>query len=314
VKDIKKYHSEHRNEGSKYNTSGSKEYNDSRFKQKQKQKQTPKESLNTKDANLRKSYTSLQNTISEPTERNNTETGVGKYSGSRSHKSNLNLISSTNNPQQDTYEGEGFVQMEFIRPKTSKLDSIETSKQNLKETNNTVEEDVKTQIKHRNIHFKRETGIRMGNLAYSGSEYEHLALKQIMSTMAKNISNSPEHEGVLAASSKIINRKRYLNENSNYYNDFGGKPRRMIQNFSNNAPGNSQRIASRRIVIPTNRLSTSHKSVRRRRKKKKPEFDLSFNNKSTIKQSRSKGYLSILPRRKRIILKNKREFSTTFIK
>ena len=63
----------------------------------------PRKSVNN-DSNYRKSYTSLQNTISEPTERNHTETGVGKFSGSRSHKSNMNLLQSSNRQREEEYE------------------------------------------------------------------------------------------------------------------------------------------------------------------------------------------------------------------
>jgi len=208
--------------------------------------------------------------------------------------------------------------MEFIRPKTSKLDSIETNKQNLNNLKRNIEEDTKTNNQHRNLNFSKEGVIRMNNLATSGSEYEKVPVKQSQSTMANHqTSNSPGHESVLAASSKVINKRRYYNnESSNYYNDFNNHPRRIIQHsFAHHVPKNSHRQITRRVVVPTNRLSSSHKSLkRRRRKKKRPDFDLSFNNTSSIKQSRSKGHLSILQRRNKISLRKKKDLSTTFIK
>ena len=56
----------------------------------------PRKSHKYSDSNFRKSFTSLNNSNSEPTERNHTETGVGKYSGSRSRKSNLPLLQNAN--------------------------------------------------------------------------------------------------------------------------------------------------------------------------------------------------------------------------
>ena len=204
--------------------------------------------------------------------------------------------------------------MEFIRPKTSKLDSIETHKNQLSQGSKVNEEEVKTQNKHYNLNLMKEAAINMNNLKITGNEYDQVAFKNSNSTMVqKYMKNSPENESVLAASSKIVSRQRkyYLKDKGNYYNDFSNVPRKIVHH---NLPNNSQRVAPRRVIVPVNRLSSSYKSIkRRRRKKKRPEFDLSFRNTSSIRHSKSKGYLSVLSKKNRGRRRGK-NMSRTFIK
>ena len=73
--------------------------------------------------------------------------------------------------------------------------------------------------------------------------------------------------------------------------------------------------SNRKLNFDDNRLSHSQKSLnKRRRKKKRPEFDLSLGNPLSRSRKRSKGFVSSIQHRQAGIALRRKDYSATFIR
>ncbi|CAI2386846.1 unnamed protein product [Moneuplotes crassus] len=302
-------------EAMKINDSGTKEYTDGRYAKKPLKsiKSRGQERLRTKEKNNgsihKKSYTSLHNSLSETTEGNKTEAAAGQYSITRSHKSNTNLVSGSRKRENEEYVNEVFPRIDFVRPKTSKIDGLEGHKQKDQAPNDAASKEDAIENNY-NLFLKNKRTMNIKRNEDSKHEYGHNQFNKSCSSMAKyDQNNFPDNESVLAASTRLTNKdiKNFNSQNNaeqledNYANR-GDRHRRIVSNKLNN---DNHRHISRRMA-PMNRLSTSLKSIKRKRRKR-PPFNLNLST-TTSRKTRSKGHLSALSRKIRSLKKKRNAF------
>lgn len=157
-----------------------------------------------------------------------------------------------------------------------------------------------------------EAQIEQQKDVYGKQEIPHLGKSN------RFLAESPDSSMVLGKSSMNVRHGRsyvHLENNENYYIEFNGNPHPgMFKDYRKDKSYNLHRHGSKRVLRASDKFMQSHKSLKkRRRRKKRPDFDLSFGNSASIKPSRSKGFLSNLSRRRKDNSGKRANYSSTFI-
>jgi len=208
--------------------------------------------------------------------------------------------------------------MDFSKPKTEKHDTITTKKQ-VRRIHKIIDEKNNIELKGNQPIIKK---LEDRKLIPINKEYKDVTITNDKVKSKKVLAESPDSHRLVQNMSyseihNNIESLQYVDRPNSHFKDLStDKVHSKYIIPTNMKSYGSNKNHSREMRQIGNKLAQSHKSIRRRRRKKakKPDFDLSMQQLPSNKNTRSKGFLSGLHCRKKTAGRRRPEYSATLLR